>query len=173
MKNDILKLMQSAAYQPMNKSELARALDLLPEKRRSMRDALRKLEAQGTIIYGKKGRYSLRASTKGRLVGDLKFLKKGGAFFFADPNDESNIKAGLDLKKYKKLFVPSKYTSVALDGDRVSVQVTNQPPPRWHKKKNEDRRQKRKESDDTIGKVTQVVQRKTSTISLFNIHTRR
>jgi len=71
--------MKSADYQPMNKSELARTLHIPSKKRSEMRDSLQQLIGEGKIVSGKKARYSLRADKGGRLVGEMKFLKKGGA----------------------------------------------------------------------------------------------
>lgn len=164
VKEKILKLMKTAGYQPLNKSEMARAMEIPSSQRSEMRAALHKLEKSGQIVEGKKARYKLRAKTEGRLVGSIKFLKKGGALFFPDPQDETNLQAGLDLSKYEKVFIPSKYTDVALDGDRVLIQVRNQPPPRWqkHSKKHQERRATKEHHDDTIGKVQQILKRKTN-----------
>jgi len=162
--------MQSAKYEPMNKSELARALELASDQRSLMRNTLRKMEDKGEIVYGKKGRYSLRALKSGRLVGEIKFLKKGGALFFPDPDDTTNIEAGLNLDKYKKVFIPSRNSLVALDGDRVLIQVVNQPPPRWQKNsKQQGGKRSNQHQDDTVGKVVQIIERKTSSfIGLYN-----
>ncbi len=169
MVNKILKLMQSAEYKPLNKSELARALEITSRQRGEMRDALRQLENEGKVIYGRKGRFSLRAKTAGRLVGEMHFLKKGGAFFFPDPNDAENLEAGLDLTKYKKVFVPSRHTSTALNGDRVAVQLSQQAPPRWKKdgkkpKGSSGRSGKKDSKDETIGKVVAIIKRKSNTL---------
>lgn len=165
VKEKILKLMQVAGYQPLNKSEMARALEVSPDQRSEMRAALQKLENAGQIVEGKKARYSLRAKKEGSLVGTIKFLKKGGALFFPDPEDLTNLQAGLDLSKYEKVFIPSKYSDVALDGDRVVIQVKNQPPPRWqkHSKKHRGQKDRGQDRDDTIGKVQQILKRKTNT----------
>lgn len=157
----ILQLMQSADYQPMNKSELARALNIHPKKRVEMRNALASLEHSGDIISGKKARYSLRAKNQGRLVGEVKFLAKGGALFFPDLKDESNLSAGLELDKYKKMIVPSKYTYTALDGDKVMIQVIPSSPRRG-------RVPRRDNKDEEVAKIVQIIQRKKITmIGLF------
>ena len=151
--------MKSSEYQPMNKSELARSLDVKSGERGEMRKALDSLSHAGEIIMGKRARYSVRASTKGRLIGNIKFLAKGGALFFPDPKDEVNLQAGLDLDKYQKIMVPSRFTSVALDGDKVMIQVTKSSPQKGRK----DSKSKRFR-DEEIGKIIQIIERKRSTM---------
>jgi len=112
---------------PLNKSELARELDLHPKDRAKMRNALAKLESQGMLVMGKKSRYSLRGSSSPQLVGTISFLRSGGALFFPDVNDEQNINSGVDLDEFKKIFISSKNSLTALDGDRVVVEITYTP----------------------------------------------
>ncbi|MDB9741799.1 VacB/RNase II family 3'-5' exoribonuclease [Akkermansiaceae bacterium] len=165
--------MRSPQYQPMNKSELARALNLHSNERGEMRKALDILSKSGEILLGKKARYTLRANKAGRLVGDVKFLAKGGALFFPDLKNESNLNAGLDLAKYQKVMVPQRFTGVALDGDTVIVQISKSPPPRDRRNRGKDKDKGKSTSrdrrDEEIGKILKIVKRKRSTmIGQFN-----
>ena len=93
----ILGLMKSENYQPMNKSEFSRALNLPSSERSEMRAALNKLERKGVIVAGKKSRYSLAGSgvksdakTGGKttgggiMVGVIRFQNGGNAWFYPD-----------------------------------------------------------------------------------------
>ncbi|MFT5632322.1 MAG: ribonuclease R [Rubritalea sp.] len=62
IRDRILGLMKSESYQPMDKSEFSRALNLQSPQRPAMRSTLDKLERDGVIESGKKERYSLAAS---------------------------------------------------------------------------------------------------------------
>ena len=57
-------LLNSHDYQPLNKSEFARALKLKPNERSALRAELLRLENKGDIIRGKKGRFSTRKQSK-------------------------------------------------------------------------------------------------------------
>jgi ribonuclease R len=155
----ILSLMRSEKYQPMNKSEFSRALDLQSPMRAGMRAALSKLERSGVIVEGKKGRYiltesvnrsvqkparrkALRKSTGGLMVGVIRFQNGGNAWFYPDLKSEDNISAGLDVNQFDRVFVQSYDTGLALEGDRVSVMVKlsesagHEPPSSKYKGKN-------------------------------------
>jgi ribonuclease R len=138
----ILSLMKSESYQPMNKSEFSRALNLQSPQRPAMRAALDKLERNGVISVGEKERYNLAAqgakntsspkskskssgvsNAGGMMVGVIRFQNGGNAWFYPDIGNEDNIAAGLDVDKFDRVFVQSYDTGLALDGDRVSVSV--------------------------------------------------
>ncbi len=143
----ILGLMRSQNYQPMNKSELSRALNLQSPLRAAMRAALHQLERSGVIVEGRKGRYTLKgaelakvaggkfpkkvnlAGKGGIMVGVIRFQNGGNAWFYPDLKNEENIAAGLDVDQFDRVFVQSYDTGLALDGDRVSVVVKLPPPP--------------------------------------------
>jgi len=125
-------------YHPMNKSEMARALEIPSYERAAMRATLNKLERKGKIVCGKKSRYRLegedpgsnvhrenkRGSEGGLMVGVIKFQQSSGhAWFYPDLDNKDNILAGLNPEKFDRVFVQSYNTGLALDGDRVSVRV--------------------------------------------------
>jgi len=185
MRDRILRFLRSSSYRPMNKSELARALEVSSNERADMRGVLAKLEREGVIVAGKKSRYELRGKKQGILVGRISFLRKGGAFFYPDTNDEQNLEGGLDLEKYKRIFISSKNSSTALDGDKVAVEILREGPPVWHKyakgKKGRGgkgqpgkqmvREQGRRGHDDEdmiSGRVVKIIERKTvNTVGVY------
>ncbi|MGJ8657100.1 MAG: ribonuclease R family protein [Akkermansiaceae bacterium] len=187
----ILSLMKSGDYQPMNKSEFSRALNVPSPARAAMRAALNKLERKGVIVAGKQSRYSLAGAGKGvgnskvvkkghaggLMVGVIRFQNGGNAWFYPDLDNKDNIAAGLDVDKFDRVFVMSYDTGLALDGDRVSVNVRlpksteEQPPSAKYKgkkfkgKKNAKFSGKRggnrrgRFDDEAKGKVTNVIKR--------------
>ena len=60
------------------------------------------------------------------LAGTIKFHPKGHAFFFPDLTDEQNQATGFDLVNDDRLFVNSRDTGTALDGDRVLCSTGSQ-----------------------------------------------
>ena len=147
LRERIRVLMKSADYRPLNKSEFARTLRLKPNERSEFRAELIALEKKGLIVCGKKGRYSLSSKSgnqggragKGKsasgalLIGTLRFQSSGHAWFYPDANDATNEAAGMDLKKFSRIFVPSTKTSTAMNGDHVSVRIDRIGPPEWSK----------------------------------------
>ncbi len=135
MKDRILQKLRSGGYRPMNKSQLAKALGVQSGERSQMRSVLNKMDRKGEVIMDKKYRYSLSDgddtevsvgrgnSELGDLVGTIRFLDRGSAWFYPDANDTQNKEAGFDPEKYDRVYVDSRDTGVALDGDRVSVRV--------------------------------------------------
>ncbi len=131
MRERILSLMKSPGYQPMNKSEFSRSLNLQSPMRAGLRAALSKMERKGEIVMVNKSRYVLgqvgkgagKSGSDGMMVGVLRFQNGGNAWFYPDLKNEANIAAGLDEDKFDRVFVPSYDTGLALDGDRVSVSV--------------------------------------------------
>ena len=143
MRTRILNLIRCENYQPMNKSELARALEIPSYERAAMRAALNKLERKGTIIRGKKSRYTLgdkenstneekgrggfvsgkRGSEGDIMVGVIRFQTNGHAWFYPDLDNKDNIVAGLNPDEFDRVFIQSYHTGLALDGDRVKVRV--------------------------------------------------
>jgi len=123
MRDQILELMRSRSYQPMTKSEFARALEVPSDARAELRRSLDTLAREGVITLGKKTRYELRARAGNYLTGTLKFHPKGNAFFFPDLTEEQNIATGLDLAELSRIHVARRDAGTALDGDKVLVSV--------------------------------------------------
>ena len=96
MKKSILALLGKEGGRPLNKSELARALDLPGTMRKKLRENLADLVEAGEISQGKKGRYQVGTSGRSRegLVGKLRVTPGGHGWFFVDKNDEGNVATG-------------------------------------------------------------------------------
>lgn len=124
LRKRVLEKMRKPDYQARTKGELARDLELQQSERPAYRAELARLVDEGTVVRGKKGRYKLRQEKDdGLLSGTLRLHSKGSAWFYPDLRDEANRRHGLDLDQYKRIYIPSRKTSVALDGDRVAVKV--------------------------------------------------
>ena len=61
LRERIRVLMKAPDYQPLNKSEFARTLQLKPNERSELRAELLRLEGKGLIVRGKKGRFELKS----------------------------------------------------------------------------------------------------------------
>ncbi|MGB1875178.1 MAG: hypothetical protein ACPHNY_09340, partial [Akkermansiaceae bacterium] len=173
LRQRIQALLKSPDYRPLNKSEFARALDLQPEERAKLRSELLHLEQKGDIVRGKKGRFTPRARSKGKggkgksapgalLIGTLRFQTSGHAWFYPDANDATNEAAGMDLKKFSRIFVSSTKTSTAMNGDTVAVRVDRIGPPEWtkHRRGREHRAAgMAKPDDEAAGYVEKIIRR--------------
>ena len=134
----LLKFLRQPDYRPMDKSELARALEVPPKQRQSLRHAITELESSGQVRRIKKGRIILRGSEADKarsqqrgpkrggdadqprgkggrqeFVGILKFQAAGHAF--VDP----------EVGREKGVFIPRGKTGTGLHGDKVAVELTN------------------------------------------------
>ena len=163
-------LLKSPEYRPLNKSEFARNLRVKPNERAALREELLRLENKGIIVRGKKGRFSLRSkSSKGPkkgnqalLIGTLRFQSNGNAWFYPDANDATNEAAGMDLKKFSRIFVSSQKTGTAMNGDQVAVRIDRIGQPEWtkHKRgKNHRAAGMAKPDDEAAGYVEKIIER--------------
>ena len=149
--HQVRALIDAADYRPRTKTEFARTLELSPKQRPQLRAALRKLEKEGRIRAGKKGRYEIlpagghsdgnsqsgkggsakaRPSAKGKgkgsaIPGTLHFPKSSHhriAFFVADEADDlARLRLDLDGDSLK---LQERDTMTAMHGDKVLVTVT-------------------------------------------------
>ncbi|MDG1356996.1 MAG: RNB domain-containing ribonuclease, partial [Akkermansiaceae bacterium] len=173
LRQRIQALLKSADYSPLNKSEFARTLKLKPNERSHLRAELLRLENKGDIVRGKKGRFTTRARSKGKggkgnsapgalLIGTLRFQGSGHAWFYPDANDTTNEAAGMDLKKFSRIFIHSSKTSTAMNGDSVSVRVDRIGQPEWTKHrrgKNQKAAGMAKPDDEAAGFVEKIIHR--------------
>lgn len=154
MKKSILALLGKEGGRPLNKSELARALELPGSMRKKLRENLADLVEAGEISQGKKGRYQVGPSGRSRegLVGKLKLTRGGHGWFFVDKNDEGNLATGIDFEEQDRFYVSPRAMNVALDGDRVRVKlVKNSGGSREH--------------NDLRARVVEVVERRSSRVT--------
>lgn len=167
LKKRIKTLISSPNYRPLNKSEFARTLNVSPNQRAALRAELLSLESTGEIVRGKKGRFTARAKSSKRsksgagvlLTGTLRFQPSGHAWFYPDANDATNEAAGMDLKKYSRIFIHSAKTSTAMNGDHVSVRIDRIGPPDWSKHRKARENKVKKPDDEAAGYVTKVLKR--------------
>lgn len=141
MKNPFIprlrELLSGADYEPLNKSELARALRVRSNQRSAFRDALAELERIGEVECGRKSRYrpvprGARAKVPS-LVGTIQFSrdrKRQSALFV--PDDPAAV-PGSRAGGRPKLFVPGRLAGTALDGDRVEVHLVAPEAPQWQR----------------------------------------
>ena len=121
----------------MTRSELARVLNVAPKDRTFLRKAVLGLEARGKLQRYKKARYGLPTKTDS---GGLKTVT--GVVRFPSPDKNRNAFLILDEKSRKlvdpsgeteRVFVPQKFSNVALPGDRVRATIHQSAAPKWQK----------------------------------------
>ncbi len=166
LRQRVLELMRTPGFRPRNKGELSRDLELHPDQRADLRAELAELERQGVIVRGKKARYKLREHEGNLLSGTLRFQRKGDAWFYPDARDEANLASGLDLDKFRRIYVPARKTSVALDGDRVALRVERLGPPIWwkHAKHKQAALDLPGAEDQATGRVERILQRRSGVV---------
>jgi ribonuclease R len=166
MRERVLALMGAAGYRPRNKGELARGLELHPDDRAGLRAELAKLEREGVIVRGKKGRYQLRARDQQLLIGTIRMHPKGNGWFYPDPRDEANRDCGIDLEKFRRFYIPASKTSVALDGDRVAVRAERVGPPKWwkHAKHKQAALEMPGAEEQASGRVERIIERRSGVV---------
>jgi len=135
LRDRILSLLRSPDARPMDKSEIARALELPSAERAALRKELADLEKSGQITLGRKARYEPSQSRPNELRGSIKFTPKGHAWFFPDAADADNLATGQDLAALSRIHVPRRDTGNALDGDRVLISLVKpKPSPRDYRR---------------------------------------
>ncbi len=113
--------MKARGYRPLNKSELARKLGLKPKDRSLLRVELVRLEREGAIVSGKKGRFQIVSVRRDMLIGWLHFQRKGHAWFHPDRGAPEN--SWFDIDAMDRIFVPRRDVGTGLEGDRVRARV--------------------------------------------------
>ena len=170
LRGQVLALMGRRDYQPRTKGEMSRELELHADRRSELRAVLAHLEREGVVVRGGKGRYKLRKHERNLLVGTLKMRLSGGAWFFADQQDEGNLASGIDLDKYRRILIPAQRTSVALDGDRVQARIDRLGPPDWKRHKKGKRGGKKGVKElpgaeaEAIGRVDRILERRSGVV---------
>ena len=173
LRQRIEELLQSPNYQPLNKSEFARALQIKPNERQGLRAELLRLEGKGIIVPGKKGRFTPREHSQGKggkgksapgalLVGTIRLQSNGNAWFYPDANDATNEAAGMDLQKFSRIFVSSQKLGTAMHGDSVMVRIDRIGQPEWTKHrrgKNQRAAGMARPDDEAAGYVEKIIQR--------------
>ena len=114
IREQILGLLASPDYRPLDKSELAKAFGRKSGVRMGPNQALRELERLGEIARIRKNRYVLPAEAD-LVTGTLSIHQAGYGFLVTEKPGEADI------------FVAAENTGTAMHGDRVVARITRDP----------------------------------------------
>ena len=115
IREQILAILASPDYRPLDKSELARALGRKSGVRMALNQVLRDLERGGEIARIRKNRYVLPAEAD-LVTGTLSIHQNGYGFLIAEKPGEPDI------------FIAAENTGTAMHGDRVVVRFSRDAP---------------------------------------------
>src|SRR5438309_4142545 len=115
IQEQILALLGSANYRPLNKSELAKALGRKSSVRMGLSQVLRDLERAGEIARIRKNRYVLPPAAD-LIAGKLHIHQAGYGFLISEKPGELDI------------FIAAENTGTAMHGDRVVARISPEPP---------------------------------------------
>lgn len=154
MKKRIVAVLAKDGGRPLNKSELARELEVSSNNRKKLRENLSEMVSGGEISLGKKGRYTIGHHGRSRdgLVGKIKLTPGGHGWFNPDKEDEGNLATGIDLIEPGRYYVSPRAMSTALDGDIVRVRLV----------KNDGAS---KEHNDLRARIIEVVERRSGMVT--------
>ncbi|MEM8954462.1 MAG: ribonuclease R [Verrucomicrobiota bacterium] len=154
-------LITRADYRPLNKSELARELDVPTKDRAHLRDLIRQFIDRGDLIEGRKGKLLPRQKAGNLLTGLISFHPKGHAFVVPDLANKDNRQAGINLDDHPRFLVPERFTNTAMHGDRVAIRLHKTDP--THPTSRAIKRFR--EDDLTVeGRVEKILERKNKSI---------
>src|SRR5438876_7818681 len=111
----ILALLGRRDYQPLDKTEIARALGLKSDQRVGLRKELRELERAGEIARIRKSRYILPPEAD-LVTGIMQVHQAGYGFLVTQKPGEAD------------LFIAAENTGTALNGDRVVARISRETP---------------------------------------------
>ena len=115
IREQILALLASPDYRPLDKSELAKALGRKSGVRMRLNQLLRELEHAGEIARIRKNRYVLPAEAD-LVTGTLSIHQAGYGFLITEKPGKPDI------------FVAAENTGTAMHGDRVVVRISRDRP---------------------------------------------
>ena len=115
IREQILALLASPDYRPLDKRELARALGRKSGVRMGLNHALRELERSGEIARIRKNRYILPTAAD-LVTGTLQIHQAGYGFLTTEKPGEPDI------------FVAAENTGTAMHGDRVVARIVRDEP---------------------------------------------
>ncbi len=113
----IMALLGRRDYQPLEKTEIARALGLKSDQRVALRKELRELERAGDIARIRKNRYILPPEAD-LVTGILQVHQAGYGFLVTEKPGDAD------------LFIAAENTGTALNGDRVVARISRETPKR-------------------------------------------
>lgn len=131
LKQQLLQLLQSPGYTPQDASGLARALCIDSHDRPILRELLRHLLNDGTLIRLKQQRYTLKSICDTPLRGRLKTGAKGKLYFCADNAGQVILKQLLGDTESALISLPvaPRQSMDALPGDIVLASIKKNIPP--------------------------------------------
>ena len=145
LKTKILKLLGSAKYQPLDKVELSKKLELSAGERPGLSELLRTMEQSGEVARIRKERYVIPKTADLR-TGLLEVHRSGSAHLVSETKGEPD------------LFISAENTGTAMNGDRVVARIL-------HMGVEEVRRRARGEKlAAPMGAVIRILERKNNTI---------
>src|SRR6266699_1922185 len=115
IQEQILALLGSANYRPLDKSEVAKALGRKSGVRMGLSQVLRDLERAGEIARIRKNRYVLPPAAD-LIAGKLHIHQAGYGFLISEKAGESDI------------FIAAENTGTAMHGDRVVARISRDAP---------------------------------------------
>src|SRR5438093_1774830 len=115
IQEQILALLGSADYRPLDKSELAKALGRKSGVRMGLNQALRELERAGEIARIRRNRYVLPPAAD-LVTGALHIHQAGYGFLISEKPGEPDI------------FIAAENTGTAMHGDRVVARIARDEP---------------------------------------------
>src|SRR6266566_3109178 len=115
IRKQILALLASPYYRPLDKSELAKALGRKSGVRMGLNQALRDLERAGEIARIRKNRYVLPPAAD-LVTGKLHIHQAGYGFLISEKSGEPDI------------FIAAENTGTAMHGDRVVARISPDAP---------------------------------------------
>jgi ribonuclease R len=111
LKQQILSVLRTPTYRPLDKSDLAKVVGGRRQKPNGFAQALRELEQSGEIARIRKNRYVL-PETADLVTGTLQAHQSGYAFLVNEKRDQADI------------FIAAENTGTAMNGDRVVARIT-------------------------------------------------
>ena len=115
IREQILALLASPDYRPLDKRELAKALGRKSGVRIGLNQALRELERSGEIARVRKNRYILPTAAD-LVTGTLQIHQAGYGFLTTEKSGEPDI------------FIAAENTGTAMHGDRVVARIARDEP---------------------------------------------
>ena len=116
-RGEVLGLLHGRTYRPLDRNEIAKALDAKGRDRVSVRRTLRELEHAGEIVRIRKNRYVL-PSEADLVTGKLSIHQAGYGFLVPEKSGQADI------------FIAAENTGTAMNGDRVVARISRDVPQR-------------------------------------------
>jgi ribonuclease R len=138
----ILAILQAPDYQPLDKVELSKALDIPSDRRAELRSTLQVMEQDGSVARIRKNRFILPEEAD-LLTGVIQIHRTGGAHLLSGKRGEPD------------LYISSDNTGTAMNGDTVVVRLVHE---------GARQRQAAARGQRQEGRVIRILKRKSETI---------